>query len=136
MIEELVIRCEDHLLHTRAFSPMYLLQLAHQYQLPSLEESAAIKASKLPQVEKEADFTHLSQKQQEKVLNMSKNRYRSSCSMNSIDARDDFYFETTSPSPEVKRERRLKEAEKTLCGTLTFNPEFAGSESMNGRTRT
>ena len=136
MIEELVIRCEEFLLQTHAFSPISLLQIAHKYQLPSLEESAAIKASKLNCVEKEADFGALSRKQQEKVLNMSRNRYRSSCSMVSQLTGDVFYYEAASPSPDMKRERRLKDTEKELCGTLAFMPDIAGSESLNGRTRT
>ena len=136
MIEELVIRCEDYLLHTQSFSPISLLQIAHRYQLPSLEESAAIKASKLPCIENEANFEALSKKQQEKVLNMSRNRYRSSGSMASRHTGDVFYFERTSPSPEIKRERELKDVGDELYGTLAFIPEFASDESLNGRTRT
>ena len=136
MIEELVIQCEEHLLNTNAYSPMHLLQVAHKYQLPSLEESAAIKASKLTCVEKQAEFKTLTTKQQEKVLNMSRNRYRSGKSAFSHHTDDVFYYEKTPPSSESKRERQLREIENELNSILEFKPDKKKIDSLNGRTRT
>lgn len=135
MIEELVIRCEEYLLTTAVLPPVTLLQIADKYQLPSLEEAAAIKASKLPCVEREVDFYSLTKKQQEKVLNMSRNRYRSGTS--TLYAGNAFIYETTSPSPELKLERKLKEIKSEFKGTLAFIPNKGKNNyASDAKTRT
>ena len=136
MIEELVVRCEEYLLMTDSHPPLSLLKIAHKYQLPSLEESASIQASKIPYIEDLSEFKTLTKKQQEKVRNMSRNRYRSG----SISFRDrQREFDTNSmergvKSPELKQERKLRDVGNTsgFEGRLSFLPDVL--ESSTTRT--
>lgn len=133
MIEELVIRCEEYFLTTMTHSPISLLQIAHKYQLPSLEEAAAIQASKLNCVEEACDFKNLTKKQQDKVLNMSKNRFRCGGKPAPRKTEDGFFYETTSPLPELKSDK-LASLEKELHESLAFFPESATNEHQKWGT--
>eukprot|EP00794_Sanderia_malayensis_P015289 gene15289-16867_t len=137
MMEELVIRCEDFLLATDNFPPITLLNLASKYQLPSLEEAAAIKASKIPRIaEHVEEFASLTEKQQRKVSLLAKNRFRSS-GPNSVMAR--VKAEEVIPqdpiTPELMSKRKLQERETNIKGRLTFLPaEQQPTETASSET--
>ncbi len=131
-----MIRCEDFLLASDHFSPITLLNLASKYQLPSLEESAAIKASKIPGIEKKEKFDSLSEKQKQKVLQMAKNRYRSSTGfVEQFDA-ESKNDGRLSDSPDIKLERKLHQREDDFQGRLSFLPQRQTSESAPEDTET